>query len=114
MESDMTGRKQIYRVLLRLIALLALTSLILPFSLQAQEPGAGPGGPRPEGQDRQDEEYTPLIHDALIRPPLPGEVSLRAPEGLTAQQEGGPPDYYQTSEYMAGRVAVGIILPHSH
>jgi hypothetical protein len=31
-----------------------------------------------------------------------------------AQQGSGPPGYYQTSDYMAGRVAVGVILPESN
>lgn len=86
----MTNRRLILRVLLYLIAGLGLASMVVPFPLQAQDP----------------EEYAPLIHDALTRPLLRGE--------LMAQQEGGPPGYRRTSEYMAGRVAVGIILPESN
>lgn len=83
--------KLIQRALLWLAVSLLLASLTLSFPLRAQEPRG---------------EHTPLIHDALIRPSLPGE--------LTLQQMGGAPDYYQTSEYMAGRVAVGIFLPESN
>lgn len=47
----------------------------------------------------------PLINDAFIPPDLPGEGVLAANAELA--------DYYQTSEFMIGRVAVGIILIES-
>jgi hypothetical protein len=45
-----------------------------------------------------------LVNDALVAP---------FPEELAALAGDPIPDYYQTSEYLIGRVAVGIILPES-
>jgi hypothetical protein len=47
---------------------------------------------------------TGLVSDALVAPP---------PERLQLLASDLTPDYYQTSEYLIGRVAVGIILPES-
>ncbi len=49
-----------------------------------------------------------LVGDALLPPDVP-------PDGwpVTAADAGDEPDYYQTSEFMIGSVAVGIILPES-
>jgi hypothetical protein len=57
-----------------------------------------------------------LVNDAfdppdLIGPPdLLGEMRVAAQGGVSA---ASAPGYYQTSEFMIGRVAVGIILPES-
>jgi len=65
-------------------------------NLQGLPPAAAPVpavGPTPH----------PLDHDALVAPgPRLGPAAL-----------GAAPTYYQTSEYMIGQVAVGIILPES-
>jgi hypothetical protein len=58
-----------------------------------------------------------LVNDAfeppdLIAPPdLIGEMQAAAQGGIGA---ASAPGYYQTSEFMIGRVAVGIILPESN
>jgi hypothetical protein len=46
-------------------------------------------------------------HDALIAPDLPND------DQIGATSTGVTPDYYQTSSYMAGSVAVGIVLVES-
>lgn len=48
-----------------------------------------------------------LINDALIPPDLPSDGQK------TSTSDSHEPDYYQTSEFMIGKVAVGIILPES-
>ena len=48
-----------------------------------------------------------LVGDALTPPDLPDG------EAMTATSAGDEPSYYQTSEFMIGSVAVGIILPES-
>jgi hypothetical protein len=45
-----------------------------------------------------------LTHDALIRP---------TPAGLLSTQQSAAPGYYSTSEYMMGKVALGLVLPES-
>ncbi len=45
-----------------------------------------------------------LVGDALLPPP---------PEGFQTLSSDPTPDFYQTSEYFIGRVAVGIVLPES-
>jgi hypothetical protein len=47
---------------------------------------------------------TDLAGDALVAP---------APVGTQSASDDPTPDYYQTSEYFIGRVAVGIVLPES-
>jgi len=51
---------------------------------------------------------TPLVGDAL-EPPMP-EVS----RSLTGLEMAALPGYYYTSEFMIGKVAVGVILPESN
>ncbi|GAB4542240.1 MAG: hypothetical protein Kow0063_33960 [Anaerolineae bacterium] len=60
-----------------------------------EEAGAGPGI---EGLEAE------LVNDALYAP-LPPELS--------SASDDPTPGFYQTSEYLIGRVAVGIILPES-
>jgi len=47
-------------------------------------------------------------HDALTAPDMPSIQTLRVSGGVSIK-----PGYYQTSEYMAGSVAVGIVLIES-
>lgn len=54
-----------------------------------------------------DEPPTGLVGDALIPPDLPQD-RLSA-----VSDESTVPDFYQTSEYMVGRVAVGVVLLES-
>jgi hypothetical protein len=49
-----------------------------------------------------------LADDALTVPDLPHRAQT-----MTSAGSGYSPDFYQTSEFMAGSVAVGIILPES-
>ena len=49
-----------------------------------------------------------LVGDALTPPDLPPAGQAMATTGT-----GDEPNYYQTSEFMIGSVAVGIILPES-
>ncbi|MDO8684858.1 MAG: right-handed parallel beta-helix repeat-containing protein [Armatimonadota bacterium] len=49
----------------------------------------------------------PLVNDARMPPPIPLAMSAPSPAVSHA------PGYYETSEFMAGKVAVGIILPES-
>ena len=51
----------------------------------------------------------PPQDDALLPPGRPAAMEMAA-EGMTST----PPDYYQTSEFLAGRVAVSIIMPESN
>lgn len=51
-----------------------------------------------------------LVNDAFYPPDLLGELQATAQDGIGA---ASVPGYYQTSEFMIGRVAVGIILPES-
>jgi hypothetical protein len=51
-----------------------------------------------------------LVNDAFYPPDLIGEAHVAAQGGIGA---ASAPGYYQTSEFMIGRVAVGIILPES-
>jgi len=51
-----------------------------------------------------------LVNDAFYPPDLIGEAQATAQGGIGA---ASAPGYYQTSEFMIGRVAVGIILPES-
>jgi hypothetical protein len=50
----------------------------------------------------------PLIGDAL-EPPMPAVSQL-----LTGPEAAALPGYYSTSEFMIGKVAVGVILPESN
>jgi hypothetical protein len=50
-----------------------------------------------------------LVGDALLPPDLPA-----GSQTMLASVAGDEPGYYQTSEFMIGRVAVGIILPESN
>ena len=50
-----------------------------------------------------------MVNDALLPPDLPTE-SLT----ITSEGDSDTPNYYQTSEFMIGTVAVGIILPESN
>ena len=59
--------------------------------------------PRPQVSEPQGQ---PLVGDALLPPVPPGAA---APPALTAA-----PGTYQTSEFMIGKVAVGVILPESN
>ena len=59
---------------------------------------------------------TDLINDALEPPDVPLDFAQGGPAGKSAglaQSTGFTPGYYQTSDYMIGDVAVGIILPES-
>jgi hypothetical protein len=51
-----------------------------------------------------------LVNDAFYPPDLIGEAQAAAQGDIGA---ASVPGYYQTSEFMIGRVAVGIILPES-
>lgn len=51
-----------------------------------------------------------LVNDVFYPPDLIGEVQMAAQGGISA---ASAPGYYQTSEFMIGRVAVGIVLPES-
>ncbi|HHH42350.1 MAG TPA: hypothetical protein ENK56_10160, partial [Chloroflexi bacterium] len=51
--------------------------------------------------------------DDLSPPPLDALLPPDAPLAATALEGDGTPGFYQTSEYMIGRVAVGLILPES-
>lgn len=50
---------------------------------------------------------SPLIGDVRIIPETKSYPGLLATQSIT-------PDYYQTSEFMAGKIAVGIIFPESN
>lgn len=49
-----------------------------------------------------------LVGDALTPPDLPPDNQV-----MSTAEAGDEPGYYQTSEFMIGRVAVGIVLPES-
>ncbi len=51
--------------------------------------------------------------DDLSPPPLDALLPPDAPLAAAALEGDGTPGFYQTSEYMIGRVAVGLILPES-
>lgn len=53
-----------------------------------------------------------LVDDALEPPDLPFDPSRGEPS-IAVQAEDFTPSYYQTSDYMIGDIAVGIILPES-
>jgi hypothetical protein len=63
----------------------------------------------------QEEIAGDLVNDALEPPDLPSDFAPGQPAGsdVSAQSGGFTPGYYQTSDYMIGDVAVGIILPES-
>jgi hypothetical protein len=65
-----------------------------------ETPTATPTGTNPPGG-------APLINDALIAPDMPAAGSAPSSTGSSA------PGYYDTSSYMIGSIAVGIILPES-
>lgn len=48
----------------------------------------------------------PLVNDFLPSPP--------PPDAMMSAAAGGAPGYYQVSEYMAGQISIGIILPESN
>ena len=60
----------------------------------------------------QEEIASDLVEDALEPPDLPFDFAQREAV-LSAQATAYVPSYYQTSDYMIGDVAVGIILPES-
>jgi hypothetical protein len=60
----------------------------------------------------QEELAADLVNDALEPPDLPSDYA-QGKFDLSAQSGDFTPGYYQTSDYMIGDVAVGIILPES-
>jgi len=78
---------------------------------------ASPGGSAdsPDSADisGQSVQSADLVNDALEPPDLPPGFAQEE-STLSAKSAGGSvPGYYQTSDYMIGDVAVGIILPES-
>ncbi|MDY7041728.1 MAG: fibronectin type III domain-containing protein [Chloroflexota bacterium] len=74
---------------------------------------ASPGAV-PDAMALSQEEITAdLVNDALEPPDLPFDPAQDEFE-TSAQSSGFAPGYYQTSDYMIGDVAVGIILPESN